>query len=125
MDIQKHSAGWCSFSRISSVGNNQWLSAGFMRKEHQHWQKIGNYLSFSFMLKNSGKKKQNTRIEYSIYYLLQNGNHYKKVFKISERQLAAGEKMQIEKQHNFKLITPLLAQICGKATVAKRICAKL
>jgi 3-methyladenine DNA glycosylase AlkC len=67
--------------------------------------KIGDYLSFSFSIKNSGNKEKSLRIEYAIHYLLKNGQHYKKVFKISERQIAKNESLHFEKRHSFKLIT--------------------
>lgn len=67
--------------------------------------KIGDYLAFSFSLINNEKKEKTIRLEYAIHYLLQNGSHYKKVFKISERQIAGGETLQVDKKHSFKLIT--------------------
>jgi 3-methyladenine DNA glycosylase AlkC len=67
--------------------------------------KIGEYLGFSFTLQNNEKIKQNIRLEYAVYFLLQNGDHYKKVFKISERLLQPGEKLSFEKRHSFKIVT--------------------
>lgn len=67
--------------------------------------KVGDYLHFSYTLQNKEKTKQSVRLEYAIYFLLQNGSHYKKVFKISERRLNPGEKLPIEKRHSFKVIT--------------------
>jgi 3-methyladenine DNA glycosylase AlkC len=77
--------------------------SGFKIKNNK--VKIGDYLNFSFSLQNMEHIKQNLRLEYAIYYLLQNGAHYKKVFKISERQLKPGEKLSVEKRHSFKIIT--------------------
>jgi 3-methyladenine DNA glycosylase AlkC len=67
--------------------------------------KIGDYMNFSFSLQNREHTKQNLRLEYAIHFLLQNGMHYKKVFKISERILKPGEKLSFEKRHSFKIIT--------------------
>jgi 3-methyladenine DNA glycosylase AlkC len=67
--------------------------------------KIGNNLAFSFILGNSGKKAQLVRLEYAVYYLRQNGQLSKKVFKISERQFRPGEKAEISRNQSFRLIT--------------------
>lgn len=67
--------------------------------------KTGSHLTFSFEVKNRSKKTKNVRLEYAIYFLLQNGRHYKKVFKISERQISGNDKIRIEKRHSFKPIT--------------------
>jgi 3-methyladenine DNA glycosylase AlkC len=66
---------------------------------------IGDKLEFSFTIKNNEPRPQTVRLEYGIYFLLQNGQLSRKVFKISERQLQPGEKLDISKQHNFKAIT--------------------
>jgi 3-methyladenine DNA glycosylase AlkC len=66
---------------------------------------IGGSLEFSFSLHNGSKKRQNIRIEYGLYYLRQNGQLSKKVFKISERQLKPNEKNDIKRRQSFKLIT--------------------
>lgn len=62
-------------------------------------------LHFSFNVKNTGKKALTTRLEYAIYLLKANGSHFRKVFKISERQIPPGEQISINKNHSFKLIT--------------------
>lgn len=67
--------------------------------------KIGKDLVFSFTVQNSSNKKQLFRIEYAIYYLRQNGQLSKKVFKISERHFAPNEKTLITKKQSFKVIT--------------------
>lgn len=67
--------------------------------------KTGESLSFRFTLKNTDRKKQTVRLEYAIWYLRQNGTHSKKVFKISERVLAAGEELAIARRQSFRIIT--------------------
>lgn len=67
--------------------------------------KIGDYLEFEATVTNSGKKKQKVRLEYAIYYLRNNRSLSKKVFKISEREMAAGETISIERKQSFKPIT--------------------
>ena len=67
--------------------------------------KIGKDLVFSFTVQNSSNKKQLFRLEYAIYYLRQNGQLSKKVFKISERHFEPNEKSLIIKKQSFKIIT--------------------
>ncbi|HEY0680058.1 MAG TPA: DNA alkylation repair protein [Chitinophagaceae bacterium] len=67
--------------------------------------KIGEHLKFSFTLHNNDSKASVARLEYGIFYLRKNGTHSKKVFKISERQLTAKEKLTITRKQSFKLIT--------------------
>ncbi len=67
--------------------------------------KIGDNLEFSFSIQNTDSKKLNVRIEYGVYYLLNRGQHTKKVFKIAERQLKPAEKIDITRKQSFKIIT--------------------
>jgi hypothetical protein len=67
--------------------------------------KIGEHLAFSFSLYQSGLQPKTVRLEYGIYYLKQNGQLSKKVFKISERKLSINVKMEILRKQSFKLIT--------------------
>jgi len=66
---------------------------------------IGGELMFSFAIQNTDIQRHSLRLEYTLYFLRQNGIHGKKVFKISERKLEAGASIQIEKKHSFKVIT--------------------
>ena len=66
---------------------------------------MGDCLEFSFVIRNSGKRTKNLRLEYAIHLLKKNGSLAKKVFKISERQIAAGERLEVVKQHRFRPIT--------------------
>lgn len=74
-------------------------------KIHTSKVSIGNHLEFSFSIQNNDKVINITRIEYGIYYLRQNGQHSKKVFKISERSLQVKEKIEIARKQSFKIIT--------------------
>ncbi|MBC6489707.1 DNA alkylation repair protein [Flavihumibacter stibioxidans] len=65
----------------------------------------GEDLSFSFTLVNQSGKTTVIRLEYAIYFLRQNGSHSKKVFKISEKQVAAGDKVTIHRKQSFRPIT--------------------
>ncbi|MCR6718749.1 MAG: DNA alkylation repair protein [Chitinophagaceae bacterium] len=67
--------------------------------------KWGGDLSFQFSVINTGKKTADVRLEYSLYFLRKNGQLSKKVFKISERKLAANEKITLIRKHSFRAIT--------------------
>lgn len=66
---------------------------------------IGGDLRFSFDLFNEREEAQTIRLEYGLYYKRQNGSWSKKVFKISEKNYAATEKVQVSRKQSFKLIT--------------------
>ncbi|PKB15854.1 DNA alkylation repair protein [Flavobacterium sp. 5] len=66
---------------------------------------IGNALEFSFFVQNNDDKPQTIRLEYAIYYLRQNGQLSKKVFKISERILESNQSLHINRKQSFKIIT--------------------
>lgn len=66
---------------------------------------IGDYLEFQFLVHNSNNKPKLLRLEYAIYFLKKNGEYAKKVFKISEREISAGESQTVHKKHSFRPIT--------------------
>jgi len=66
---------------------------------------FGQHLEFSFTIRNKRASAASLRLEYAIYLLKQNGSLSKKVFKISERVLDAGDTIRINKKHHFKPIT--------------------
>lgn len=65
----------------------------------------GSNLQFSFSLHYQGKKPQPIRLEYGMYYLRQNGSYARKVFKISEKVYAPGEKAEVVRKQSFRPIT--------------------
>lgn len=67
--------------------------------------KTGDYMTFRFSVKNEGQKKQHVRLEYGIYYKKAKGHLAKKVFKISEKILAPGEHLNVQRRQSFKPIT--------------------
>ncbi|TAF64596.1 MAG: DNA alkylation repair protein [Cytophagales bacterium] len=67
--------------------------------------RIGEQLSFAFEIQNLSPKEQNTRIEYAIYFIKNNGMHSKKVFKITERTIAPDATIKFERQQSFKQMT--------------------
>lgn len=66
---------------------------------------VGDYLQFSFSLTNQHPEPQTIRLEYGIYYRRQNGDLYKKVFKLSEKSHAANATLLVKRKQSFKRIT--------------------
>lgn len=65
---------------------------------------IGTHLEFSAKLENKNKRAVALRLEYAIHFLNKNGNHSKKVFKISEKLYAPGTH-SLERRHSLKQMT--------------------
>jgi len=66
---------------------------------------VGNYLEFTFNLKNVSDKATKVRLEYGVYFLKSNGTLSRKVFSISEKEYDAGSVTTINKRQSFKPIT--------------------
>lgn len=66
---------------------------------------IGGHLEFSFNVANTNTDLQKVRLEYGIYYMRQNGQLSKKVFKISERDYLPGSSLMLNRKQKFVLIT--------------------
>jgi len=66
---------------------------------------FGDYAQFNFTLKNTSSQRKKIRLEYGLYFLKKNGQLSKKVFKISERILAAHEAHQVHRKQSFKAIS--------------------
>ena len=66
---------------------------------------FGDYAEFCFTLKNTSTISKKIRLEYGVYFLKENGLLSKKVFKISERNLAANETHQVHRKQSFKAIS--------------------
>ena len=71
--------------------------------------KVGDYLNYSFALKNKSNKTIKLRIEYAMYFKVAGNNldsyRGKKVFKISEREIEKKETLSFKCRHSFKLIS--------------------
>jgi 3-methyladenine DNA glycosylase AlkC len=67
--------------------------------------KDGDSVEFEFEIENHSSKATILRLEYAIHFLKANGSHYRKVFKISERQIEGSAKLTINKKHSFRPIT--------------------
>lgn len=66
---------------------------------------IGGEVEFSFIIKNEDKIDRYIRLEYTLYYLKNNGGLAGKVFKINERSYPAGAEVKTKRKQSFKLIT--------------------
>jgi 3-methyladenine DNA glycosylase AlkC len=66
---------------------------------------IGGEVEFSFTIKNEDKIERYIRLEYTLYYLKNNGGLAGKVFKISEKPYPAGAEIKVKRKQSFKLIT--------------------
>jgi len=66
---------------------------------------MGSYADFSFSVKNNSKNVKKIRLEYGLYFMKKNGLTSKKVFKISERLLAANELHRVHRKQSFKPIS--------------------
>lgn len=67
--------------------------------------KVPNDLTFSLTLQNESEEEQDILIDYVVHFRLANGKTGPKVFKMTTRRLAAGEKFTLQRKHSFKPIT--------------------
>ncbi len=67
--------------------------------------KVGDRLTFNFTIENTSHQAQKLRLEYGLYYLKKNGSLARKVFKITERMIAANTQEQISRHQSFKVIS--------------------
>lgn len=67
--------------------------------------KMGGEMIFSFAIKSRSKQAQNLIIDYVIHHVKANGKRTPKVFKLTNRELGAGETAQISKRHSFRPIS--------------------
>jgi 3-methyladenine DNA glycosylase AlkC len=66
--------------------------------------KIGDTLTFDFVLNNESKKIQQLRLEYVIHFMKSNGKQSKKVFQLSSKHFSPGE-IPFKRTHRFKDFT--------------------
>ena len=67
--------------------------------------RVGEYLSFSFVLGNDAAQDVPVRLEYAITYAKAGGKYSRKVFKISERTIAAGSSLPMSSRQSFADMT--------------------
>ena len=67
--------------------------------------KVGEFLEFTFKLRNTGNSVSKIRLEYGLYYQKANGSLSKKNFKISEKEYLKNSTTTIHRKQSFKIIT--------------------
>ncbi len=73
--------------------------------KHSHRIRKGDSLKFEFTVTNRNNKPVLTRLEYALYFLRQNGQYGKKVFKISEKNIPGNSSIDVSRNHAFRPIT--------------------
>lgn len=66
---------------------------------------IGGTISLSFELESLGDEPQNLMIDYVVYHMRANGKQTPKVFKLTKKVLAPGERATITRRHSFEPVT--------------------
>jgi len=67
--------------------------------------RMGDTLEIRFDLRSTGEKSQQLMIDYRIHFVKANGKTSPKVFKLSTKELDAGETLTVQKRHPIKPIT--------------------
>lgn len=73
--------------------------------QHNRKLRMGESLNFECTVSNKSKKPVLTRLEYALYFLRQNGQYGKKVFKISEKTIPGNSSIEVSRSHAFRPIT--------------------
>ncbi len=90
--------------RIFGFGNHQQLDVqNFCIATNQVF--LGDDLHFSFELINNSHTNTLVRLEYTVYYLKQNGTLSKKIFQISQKEFPPHSVTTIAKKQHFKPIS--------------------
>lgn len=76
-------------------------------KIHQKNVKVGEAVSFEFILASSARHPQKLVVDYSVGFVKANGSEKGKVFKLKTFELEAGEEKMILKSHSMKKITTM------------------
>ncbi|MEJ3653646.1 DNA alkylation repair protein [Actinomycetes bacterium KLBMP 9759] len=66
---------------------------------------LGNELSFSVELANNGVAEARVVVDYVVHYRKASGGLAPKVFKLTSRTLAAGERLVLAKRHSFRPVS--------------------
>jgi hypothetical protein len=67
--------------------------------------KMGREMTFSFEIKSKSRRAQDLVIDYVVHHVKANGKRTPKVFKLTKRELGAGESAEISKRHSFRPIS--------------------
>lgn len=71
---------------------------------HSNEINFGESIQFDFSIKNKSKITALIRMEFAVYFMKNNGQQTKKVFKVSEREVKPDETLTMEKSHPIKPI---------------------
>jgi 3-methyladenine DNA glycosylase AlkC len=66
---------------------------------------LGGRVSFSFTITSKDHQTQELMIDYVVHLVRANGRRTSKVFKLSKRQLAPGESIELHRAHSFRPVT--------------------
>ena len=66
---------------------------------------LGKSVQFSFEIISTGDAEQRLMIDYIVHFLRANGKQNPKVFKLSQKTIQSGERIQVTKKHSFQHIT--------------------
>ncbi len=66
---------------------------------------IGDKITFSFEIESTGEATQNLMIDYVVHLVRAKGKRTPKVFKLTRKTIAPGERLQITKRHSFQPVT--------------------
>ena len=66
---------------------------------------LGEELTFNFELSNKTKRDQKLAVDYAVFYMKKSGKPSRKVFKLKELILKAGDRQAIKKKQVFKDFT--------------------
>ncbi len=65
----------------------------------------GGEVTFTFEIVSTGEETQDLVIDYIVHHMRANGEQTPKVFKLTRRSLAPGERLTLTRRHSFKPIT--------------------
>lgn len=88
---------------LFGLGKVKNVSVKFLKLSQKEYR-IGTHIEFTAQIVNQNKKDVSLRVEYAIHYLKKNGEHGKKVFKLSEKSCAPGEH-HLKRRHSLRQMT--------------------
>ena len=84
----------------------------------------GDKVQFSFEILSTGKSEQRLMIDYIVHFMRANGKQNPKVFKLSQKNIQPGERIQIIKNHSFQPISTR-KYYSGKQTFQPQVNGKI
>ena len=81
---------------------------------------VGGQLGFSYVVENTGDSPAAVAVDYVIHHRKANGSTTPKVFKLTTRTLAPGERVTLARTHSFKVITTRVYHV-GEHAIALQV----